>query len=210
MNMEFDIVSLIYSWRVEDARKRIEKKLENEIYVTDLIYCPLKYYFQRIYKEIALAEGFNPVTIYGEAVHIGIEEVLKRIFGSDNVKTEVEFEKEFGVEGKVFIVRGRVDAIVGNYIIEIKSGRSDANIPHQHHVLQARLYLWLTGLKKAILLYITPNRVSQYIVTEPSSDGEVSDLIRSLLMRSPAPRYNWECLHCSYAILCPSKRTSAV
>lgn len=210
MYMEFDVVSLIYGWRIEEARKRLEKKLENEIYVTDLVYCPLKYYFQKKFREITLADGFNPVTIYGEAVHVGIEEILKNILGSENVKTEVDFEKTIEVEGKAFIVKGRVDAIIGDYVIEIKSSRSDTNIPQHHHILQARLYLWLTGLKKALLLYITPNRISQYLVTEPASNGEVSDFIRSLLAQSPAPRYSWECMYCLFSILCPNKKVSAV
>jgi len=206
MDMEFDITALIYSWRIEEAKKKLEEKLENEIYVTDLVYCPLKYYFQKKFREITLAESFNPVTIYGEVVHVGIEEVLKEILGSNNVKTEVEYEKNIEVEGKSYIVKGRVDAIIGDYLIEIKSSRSDANIPHKHHIQQLRLYLWLTGFKKALLLYITPNRISQYFVTEPASDGEVSDLIRSLLAQSPAPRYSWECTYCPFSIVCSNKR----
>ena len=47
MDMEFDITALIYSWRIEEAKKKLEEKLENEIYVSDLVYCPLKYYFQK-------------------------------------------------------------------------------------------------------------------------------------------------------------------
>ncbi|MEL9939476.1 MAG: CRISPR-associated protein Cas4 [Ignisphaera sp.] len=204
----FDIVKLIYGWRIEEARKRLEKKLENEIYITDLIYCPLKYYYQRMYKEIAIANAFDPITISGELIHLGIGKLLEDLLGKDNVRLEVEYEKEVVVDGATYIVKGRVDAVIGDWLIEIKSSRSDLSIPHQHHILQTRLYLWLTGLRKAILLYITQNRLSQYFIEDPVSDGEVADLIRSILSLKPAPRYSWECSYCPYAILCSNKKTA--
>lgn len=203
----FDIVNLVYGWRIEEARKRLEKKLENEIYVTDLIYCPLKYHYQRMYKEIAIANAFDPITISGELIHLGIGKLLEDLLGKDNVRLEVEYEKEVVVDGVTYIVKGRVDAVIGDWLVEIKSSRSDLNIPHQHHILQTRLYLWLTGLRKAILLYITQNRLSQYFIEDPVSDGEVADLIRSILSLKPAPRYSWECSYCPYAILCSNKKT---
>ncbi|MEM0026609.1 MAG: CRISPR-associated protein Cas4 [Ignisphaera sp.] len=204
----FDIVNLVYGWRIEEARKKLEKKLENEIYITDLIYCPLKYHYQRMYKEIAIANAFDPITISGELIHLGIGKVLADLLGKDNVKLEVEYEKEMVIDGATYIVKGRVDAVVGDWLVEIKSSRSDLSIPHQHHTLQVRLYLWLTGLRKAVLLYITQNRISQYFIEDPVSDGEVADLIRSILSLKPAPRYSWECSYCQYAILCPNKKTT--
>ncbi|MDK6029305.1 CRISPR-associated protein Cas4 [Ignisphaera sp. 4213-co] len=206
--LSFDIINLIYNWRVEESRKRLEEKLENEIYVTDLIYCPLKYHYQKKYKEIVIANAFDPVTIFGELIHLGVGKLLSNLLGSNNVELEKEYEKEIVVDGTTYIVKGRVDAIIGDWLIEIKSSKSDLNIPHQHHILQTRLYLWLTGLKKAILLYITQNRVAEYVVEEPVSDGEVSDLIRSIIAKSPAPRYSWECSYCPFSTLCPSKKTS--
>jgi CRISPR-associated exonuclease Cas4 len=206
--MEFDIVALIYSWKMDEAKKHMKEKLElDEIYVTDLVHCPLKYQFQKKYPDLALAGSFSPSALQGEFIHIGVEEVLKMLLGDESVKTEVEHERRVEVDGKAYIVKGRVDAVVGDYIVEIKSARSDAGIPYEHHVEQLRIYMWLTGLRKGILLYVTPARIVQFLYTDPASEGEVIDRIRSIINGSPAPRYTWECNYCPFASICPKKRT---
>ena len=204
----FSIVDLIYRWRTAETKDKIERKLDNEFYVTDLIYCPLKYWYQKQYRELTIAASINPTTILGEVAHYGIEKLLLDILGAENVKTEVEFEREVDVDKTVYIVKGRVDAIVGDYIVEIKTGRADASIPYSHHVMQVRIYLWISGFRKALLLYLTANRIAEFEIDTPATEGEVSDLIRSILARSPAPRYQWECAFCIYAQLCPRKTTS--
>ncbi len=203
--MSLRISELLYHWRIEESRKRMEQRLDNEFYVTELIMCPLKYRYAKTYKEIALASAFSPTTLMGELVHLGLETLLKKLLGEDVVKTEVEFDREVVVDGVSYIVKGRVDAIVDDTVIEIKTSRSDVHIPYQHHVLQLRIYLWLTGLNKGLLLYITPDRVVEFEVNTAASDGEVSDLVRSMLVGEPAPRYAWECSYCPFASLCPRK-----
>ncbi len=199
------ISELLYQWKIEDTKKRMESRLENELYVTDLISCPLKLRYSKLYKELALASAFKPVALMGELLHLGLEKLLSELLGVDNVKTEVEYEREVVVDGTTYIVKGRVDAIVGDVLIEIKSVRSDTHIPLQHHVMQVRIYLWLTGLPKGILVYITPDRIAEFLIDTPASDGEVTDLVRSTIEGRPAPRYPWECSYCIYSQLCPSK-----
>ena len=202
------IAELLYRWKIEDARRRLESKAENELYVTDLVLCPLKPKFQRMYRELALAHSFAPLALMGEFAHMGLERVLQEILGEDVVKVEVEYERDIAVNGRSYVIKGRIDAIVGDTVLEIKTGRSDANIPHQHHVQQVRLYLWLTGLRKGVLLYVTPERLVEYPITDPASDGEVMDAVRSVLSGEPAPRYQWECQYCPYAQLCPKRLRS--
>ncbi len=199
------IAELLYRWRIEEARKRMESKGDNELYVTDLVLCPLKPKYQRIYGELALAHSFSPLALLGEFAHIGIEKVLREILGEDVVKVEVEFERGIEVEGKGFVIKGRIDAIVGDTVLEIKTTRSDANIPYQHHIQQLRIYLWLTGFNKGLLLYVTPERLVEFPVQNPASDGEIVDAVRSVLVGEPAPRYPWECQYCPYAQLCPKR-----
>lgn len=206
MNM-LKLTDLIYKWRISETINRLEKKLDNEIYVIDLIHCPLKYYYQKQYKELTIASAINPVTILGELIHYGIEEIILKIFNMANVKIETEFVKEIEVDGAIYIIKGRIDAIVDDYIIEIKSSRSDTFIPQTHHVIQTRIYLWLTGYRKAILLYITPNRIVQFDIDDPATNGEISDLVRGILYRSPIPRYPWECNYCIYSVLCSYKKS---
>lgn len=202
---DFRLVELVYRWRIDEASKRLEKKLDNEFYVTDLVYCPLKYRYQKLYRELAVISAISPAAILGELAHYGLEKVLVDLLGEGNVKTEVEYEKHVEVENTMYIVKGRVDAVIGDYIVEIKTGRSDISIPQSHHILQTRIYLWLTGFRKALLLYVTQNRIAEYLVDTPASDGEISDLVRGILTGLPAPRYAWECDYCTYSTLCPSK-----
>ncbi|MEM1526049.1 MAG: PD-(D/E)XK nuclease family protein [Ignisphaera sp.] len=203
---EFKLVDIIYRHRIEETVKRIDKKLDNEFYITDLVYCPLKYKYQKLYKELTIASAINPTTLLGEFAHHGIEKMLIEILGPDSVKTEVETEKSIEVEGILYIIRGRVDALIGDYIVEIKTSKSDASIPQNHHILQTRLYLWLTGYRKALLLYVTANRIAEFVIDKPATDGEVSDLVRGIIVGAPAPRYSWECRYCPYSVLCPDKR----
>ncbi len=200
-------MDLLYKWRISESKERIEKKQDNEIYVTDLIYCPLKYRYQKIYKELSIATSINPVTIMGELIHIGVERLVLDLLRERNVESEVEVEKRISIDGKEYVIKGRIDLIVDNNIIEIKSSRSDTNIPHEQHILQLKTYLWLTGYKKGLILYITSNRIAEYEIVEALSDGEVSDLVRSILSGEPAPRYQWECSYCPYALICPNKKT---
>ncbi|MCS7111361.1 MAG: CRISPR-associated protein Cas4 [Ignisphaera sp.] len=208
---EFNITNLLYSWKVAEAKKRLEEKLRNEIYVTDLIYCPLKYKYQKLYKELALGTAFSPITLYGEIIHQGLERLLQLLFGMDNIKVEVEYEKSVrtNLDNNTYIIKGRVDAIVKDYIIEIKSSSSDKNLPHEHHITQARLYLWLSNLNKALLIYITPSRIVEFQVKGAVSDEELIKLVETVITGRPAPRYSWECRYCTYSILCPQKITSA-
>lgn len=208
---ELNIVNTLYSWKIAEARKRLEEKLENEIYVTDLIYCPLKYRFQRLYKELAIGAAFSPAALYGEIIHQGLEKLLQTLFGVDNVKIEVEYERyvRTDFDGNTYTVKGRVDAVIGDYVIEIKSSSSDKNLPHEPHITQAKIYLWLSNLSKALLLYITPSRVVEFRVMGAVSDEELVRLVESVIIGQPAPRYSWECRYCIYSILCPRKMTSA-
>lgn len=200
------LTELIYRWRINNTIKRLEEKLDNEFYVTDLIYCPLKYKYQKLYKELTIASAVSPITMLGEFAHYGIEKILIDIFGVDNIKTEVKCEKGIEVDGMAYTIKGRIDAVIGDYIVEIKTGRSNTSIPQQHHIMQTRIYLWLIGYKKALLLYITANRITEYFIDKPATDGEIIDLIRSTISGAPAPRYQWECNYCTYSLLCPDKK----
>ncbi|RLG78121.1 MAG: CRISPR-associated protein Cas4 [Thermoprotei archaeon] len=202
---ELRIVENLFRWKVEEFKEKAEKKLENEIYVTELLMCPLKPRLFKKYPELALARIFEPVLIMGDLLHRGAEQVLKEIFGEDNVDVEVEVEREVVVEGQSYVIRGRIDAIIGDTIVEIKSGRSDVGIPHRHHIDQLRLYMWIKNFSKGLLLYITNDRITEYPVTQPMSDGEVMDLVRSYLEMKLVPRYSWECNYCPYSVVCPSK-----
>ena len=203
-----DIVRMIYEANKEERERH--RREEGIYWVSDLVRCPLKRRYEMEYPELSAKEVFTPHFILGNLAHLGLETFLKERLG-DAVSTEVEGSREVVLpDGSKVIVRGRADAIIdlggSNKVgVEIKTARSDIGIPQQHHRDQARIYNWLFNLRATILFYITPERVTQYLVEDVATDEEVVDRILS----DVAPRYSWECNYCPYTVLCPRKRVSS-
>ncbi len=184
-----DIVSLLYEFERENRLKRNEK----EIHVTDLVRCPLKREFEIKYPEmIPLLE---PAITLGNLIHLALEEILK-----SKCNAQVEVEKRVEI-GDITLI-GKIDAIVDDVGIEIKYSRSGSNIPHIHHMEQVRIYNWLFGLEYSVLVYITPDRITQFTVKGRATQDEVVNLMES----SAIPRYDWECNYCYFSKICPNKR----
>ena len=172
------ITEIVISWRLRE----LEKHERDGIWVTDLIRCPLKREFEEKYPELHRASIFAPNMILGSLVHVGLENILSSEL---NAEIEVKAEKYIG-EHKIV---GRIDAIVGKVGIEIKTSRADIDIPYEHHVLQARIYNWLYDLEKTVLVYVTPDRFTEYCIEDKASEDEILKLI----VEKRAPRYDWEC-----------------
>ena len=200
MNEEnpLDLVSLLYEWSKEEAEKH-QREL-GTFWVVDLVRCPLKRDFERKYPELSSSLIFRPNLLLGRLVHLGLEKLLSERV--EDVRVEVEGEREVYVETGKVKVRGRIDIIIGEIGIEIKTARADFSMPQQHHVDQLRAYNWLFDLSGGILIYVTPDRIAQYEVMETMEEGEIKERILS----DKAPRYDWECVYCIYNVLCPQKR----
>ena len=205
---EIDIVYELYSFFRQEKEKH--QKEPGTIWVTDLVSCSLKSRYSSIYPELAASEIFNPPTIVGTLIHRGLEEVLRNIFEQKQFRVEVEPETSIEIElpdGKT-VLRGRADLVVtspeGTRMgIEIKSLRGDLSVPLEHHVDQVKFYNYMFGLEKTILVYVSPERVTQYEVVEKASGEEIV----KRLVEPVAPRYPWECRYCPFSVLCPNKTT---
>ena len=184
---------------------------ENMLYVTDLVRCSMILKYEQEYKDLAIINSINASAIMGNFVHEGLEGFLKNVFS--NVQTEVELVKEIVVEGKTLKIKGRADAIIEvngeKVVVEIKSSRTDKGIPHEHHIIQLKIYLWMTGIKKGLLVYITPDRIAEYPVDEPLDDAEVAKLAEETLKLLKAPRYAWECKYCVFAKVCAVQQNAS-
>ncbi len=200
------IQELLYRMKLEDMKKHVRG--ENEYYVSDLTRCPRKIEYEKNFPELVLNQAYDPTLLLGDIVHLGLEAFLKKIFGEGILKgiLGVEVEKKRSI-GK-YTIRGRIDALIelesGERMgVEIKYSRRDIGLPHQHHVLQVKIYNWLYDLPKSILIYITPNRITEYDIEEKVSEEEILLLIED----EKSPRWPWECQYCRFAILCPYKKT---
>ena len=188
-----NLVTRLLNYKYEDILKHIRERKENEIYVTELVECPMKREFR---KQLWFLEMMNPSTLLGELVHIGIENIIKKLFSNNNVETEVEVEKRFGE----YIIRGRIDAIIDNVIYEFKYMRGiKGELPLPHHVEQLQIYGWITGLDEGVIVYITPNGFKEYEFELTYNDDNISMLVLS----RKKPRYDWECSYCAFSDYCP-------
>lgn len=210
---ELNVVAELYSFYKSERQKH--QREPGVVWASDLVSCSLKSRYSLEYPELELAELFNPVLVHGTLVHRGLEELLKQILGQKGVKVEVELEGSIEVDlsalapgsGRV-TVKGRADMILTlptgeKQGIEIKSMRGDAPLPLEHHVDQAKIYNTVFNLSGTLLVYITPERITQYIERERLPLEEIARRI----LEQKAPRYPWECRYCPFAVLCPSKVT---
>lgn len=205
MGSELDIVSILYRIKKESIEER--RREEDVYWVTDLVRCPLKREYEILYPEIRMSSIFSPSAIMGDLVHLGLEEILRKRLDNATVLIEVEGARRVSLpSGREAEVRGRCDVIVelggAKLGVEIKTSRSDIRIPLEHHIDQARIYNWLFNLERTYLVYITPERITQYPVDQRASEEEIVSRISS----KAYPRYLWECRYCDYSVLCPFKK----
>lgn len=204
------IVEYLAKLKLQDYLSHQKEK--DTLYVTDLLRCPLKISFEEKYKELAMSQIYAPAAILGDLVHKGLES-----FGNIEdykIHTEVEAKKEVQLleENRKITIKGRADIILEKengerIVVEIKSSRTDKGLPHKHHMMQLQAYLWLFGIGKGILLYVTPDRITEFETTKPLDDVTILRLVQENLSLSPSPRFSWECKYCTFSILCPNKRS---
>jgi len=194
------IVEEIWNWVKEEYFKH--QREPGVVYVTDLVSCPKRREMELKYPIIASSHIYNPTAVQGQILHLGLEHLLKQRL--KEVRTEVEVEREiFGVK-----LRGRMDAIIEakghRYGLELKTALRDTNLPHEHHILQCRIYNFLANLPYTVLLYITPDRICEYKVEGAISEEELEKLLND----DKAPRWDWECTrYCPFAKVCESKKS---
>jgi CRISPR-associated exonuclease Cas4 len=188
----------IYEEKLKEYNERIrELKDPKIIYVTDLVFCPLKREYRREYTEMSFQ--FEPYMILGDMVHRGVEELLSD-FGYE---VEKEITVPVDVDGEIYLLKGRIDAFSPENIVEIKSAKSSVNIPQQHHLLQLKIYMSITGVQRGTLIYVTPDRFTEYTVTLGTFN--LLDVLKSYLKMEKVPQWGWECKNCPFAGFCPYK-----
>ena len=202
---------VIYRWNLMDFLEYADRPCNGGVCigVSELVYCSNKYYLRHRYPELVLAENlYASWAVYGRLIHRGLENLLRE----HGFRTEAEVSRQFLVDGLLVMVNGRIDAL-GTWngrltAVEIKSSRSDNDLPRQQHILQLRIYMNLAKASQGILIYITPDRVTEYTIAEPISDPELKILIQETINNTKHPRYPWECSYCSFNHLCPYKQTN--
>ncbi|WP_261310152.1 CRISPR-associated protein Cas4 [Saccharolobus shibatae] len=172
------------------------------MYVTDLLYCPLKPRLREKFKELTYAEAYNPSTLHGSLIHESVERILVEEL---NAEVEVPVSKEITIDGEVYKLIGRIDARKDNTIIEIKTSKSDVGIPREEHMLQLKIYINMLNASYGILLYITPDRITEFYVDTGITDDKLAELAQDYIYARHTPKHDWECKYCVFAKVCPHK-----
>ncbi|AFK51020.1 CRISPR-associated protein Cas4 [Thermogladius calderae 1633] len=170
------------------------------VYVTDLVSCHHKFHLRKLYPELSLS--FEPSAIMGNLIHAGIESIVLQ----HGFVPEYTLEKHVIVGGSVYVLKGRVDAynIETREVLEIKSVKTFQGEPYDHHVHQLNMYLNLLNSPRGYLLYVSPDRIVEYVV-EPFH-VDIEEEVARLLMDEKHPMYPWECRYCPYRKICPYRR----
>jgi CRISPR-associated exonuclease Cas4 len=178
-----------------EERERLKEKFAKEgkklVFVHELCECSEKRKMRLRFPEIERAITFNPRFALGQLV----EDALKRRFQNEG---ENIYMRELNGN---YVISGMIDIIdpETKTPIEIKYQTSLQKSPHEHHILQMRAYLWLLNTKKGEIIYISPEGLKAYSVSEALTDEEVEALIKD----EKAPKWpEWECQYCPYQQFC--------
>lgn len=192
------VTSIIYEKIVGEQVSRLEElKDPAVIYVTDLVMCTHKFHLKKAYPWLSIS--FEPSAVLGSIAHWGLGTVLRE----KGIDVEVETSKEVEVSGRMYKVKGRVDAVdrSNRLVIEIKTARAAVGLPKEHHIKQLNLYLNMLGFERGVLLYITPSRLVEYLIE--AREANLHEEVLNLLEDRYHPRYSWECRYCTFSKLCP-------
>jgi CRISPR-associated exonuclease Cas4 len=146
------------------------------------------------FPEIERATTYNPRFALGQLV----EDALKHRFRNEG---ENIYMRELQMNDGNCVISGMIDVIdpETKTPIEIKYQTSLQKSPHEHHILQMRAYLWLLNTKQGEIIYVSPEGLKTYVVSEPLTDEEVKALIKE----EKAPKWlEWECQYCPYQQFC--------
>jgi len=196
---EQKITKILYDYKLEEFVKRLEELQNPSVYyVSDLIYCPWKRYFRLRFPYLTFT--FEPLAVMGELVHKGLQGILVE----KGFQPEYEVSRTIRVNNEEVIIKGRIDAYKPGELVEIKTSRgSTDSLPYPHHLLQVKLYMELTNVEKATLIYVSSDKIIEYDVK--LDEPVLEKLLQETMNLSVAPRWDWECRSCVFYKICPHR-----
>jgi len=192
--------------RLREEHELRARREPGTYWVTDLTLCPKKRELELAYPALNVWHR-DPFLIHAILLHRGVEEfIAEYVLGVLDLTplVEKEYLRTLEVDGEEVVVKGRPDVTAAGengeeVVFEVKTGRPGQGIPHPHHIHQVQYYLWLTGAQRGWLIYVLPDRMAEFEITEPFTDEDVVAAIKS----TEAPRYDWECRLCRLRQFCP-------
>lgn len=186
------------------ARKPPERPRDtSRFYVTELLYCPLRSYLDRVDPSPPPLESAILMEI-GRHIH----ELVARAAIDAGFQAEVPVEHSCGTA----TITGRADIVAPDAVVEVKTVAETPSRPHDEHALQAWFYAEVLGKRLAQILYIS--RLGGDAVAypaEPPAEGAAATLCRRALLLKTALESGQEpgcipgpwCRTCPYRQRCP-------
>jgi len=176
-----------------------------EYYPHMLGLCPRKGYYEYVYGPKLSDRGVRYVNL-----GITLHDFILRGFEERGYQIEVPFE--FRVNDEVRI-RGRIDGLAVDHILELKTTSYIPKKPHKHHVAQVSLYMRAFDRPRAYILYVSRNDLSRRVFEVPFDRAAFDRAVNTALRihealktgqpPAPDPVAKWECRDCPYKHLCP-------
>jgi len=190
----------------------------NEIHVHEIVQCLRKSYYQRKYyssEYTHLSDTKCVILGLGILVHRAIEELFSQMLGSTSEKV---YEKVITVNGVEYKLVGTVDIAFDDTIVDIKTVNKIPDRPYDHHYYQLQLYMYLTGVHKAYVVYIC-KKDGRVKVFDIIRDQRTIDLLLErfsyyavCLSSDTVPRAeeSYLCRYCEYSLKCFSNNLKKV
>jgi len=183
---------------------------DNEIHVHEIVQCMRKSYYERKYGSSDynhLSDKKCVILGLGLLTHEKLEELFSQMF---NAKCEKTYEREVKVNGLTFKVIGTVDVIYDHTLIDLKTVNKIPDEPYDHHYLQLQMYMWLTGLHEAYIVYICKRDGTVKIYQVIRSDKVIKQLMERLHYYAtcvssdivPKAEHSYLCKYCEYSLEC--------
>jgi hypothetical protein len=138
-----------YLLKKDEEDKVKHKNIPHVYHISSLGYCPRSIFFDKV-APTEESEDTKSVFLIGNIFHEWIQNNLL-----EGYKFEVEIEKKI----ESVVLRGRIDAINDEEIVELKTTNSLSyqRRPKEEHIVQINTYMGLTGIYKGKLVYIQKN-----------------------------------------------------
>jgi len=213
----FDFNEMVSRFLERESRP----KTAGRYYPSEIGNCIRKIWYSYKYP-LALAPEAAKIFQLGNLMHEFVVEVLKSEKNKEVELLKSEFPLK--IEGKNFVVSGRVDDLVlvkesgKSWVVEVKSTKSVDYVkkPDPKHVMQLQLYMHATGIHNGVVLYVDKTDLRSVAFPEEYSGEKAKEImerfaqLHQLLSNDLLPaaeakkkeEMQWMCRYCEYAEKC--------
>lgn len=207
--------------RAKDRRRKDDKT----IHITDLLYCPKKAEYSKMYPELQAEVSLRPAVFQGKCFERGLSYVV-RSWAKDTgrkVKLWHKGKKRLLYNGDLYTIVGEADIVILKEvkegkdlfkdeietIIEVKNKVWNLSAT-DNYILQAKMYGWLFDVSD-VRLWLFVNKggrgYKEIVLNDTKmSDDDVLTFLEAFLLKKKVPLWDWECGYCPYRSVCDVRK----